>query len=206
MLSLSKHEGDAFQERNTNPAASSFARISPACAASRASMVRPRSADFAGMSVIMRLCETSRMLPPASPTSVAILREQAGAILDLHHERKNAALARQLAQDDVRQQPHVDIAAGKHDADFLAREKFRVRRHRRIGRGARAFDHRLFDLQQRGDGAFDLVLAHQQNVFHQCVDDLARERARLLHRDAFGDGLACAGQVAALFTASYIEG
>ena len=46
------------------------------------------------------------------------LREDAGAVLDLDDDGEHAALAREFAQDHVRQQAHVDIAAREQHADL----------------------------------------------------------------------------------------
>src|SRR5258706_13927765 len=66
---LPRPVSDAHPEapRTAKPASDSRALISAAWALSRASTTRPRSADLADTPVISRLCDTSRMLPPASP-------------------------------------------------------------------------------------------------------------------------------------------
>ncbi len=70
-----------------------------------------------------------------------------------------------LAQDHVRKQTHVDIAAGQNDADLRALEHLRIARDSGIGRSACAFHHRLFDFEQRGDSAFDFFLATRRISF-----------------------------------------
>ena len=112
-----------------------------ACSASRASTTRPRVADLAEMPVIMRLWETSRILPPGLADNARDPRQRARPVLDRHVQGEDAALARQLAQDHVGQQPHVDIAARHHDADLAAREQRAVVQHGGKARRRRAFDH-----------------------------------------------------------------
>ena len=114
------------------------------------------------------------MLPPASPTSVVILRKPAGTILDLHDDvdsmRPSRSISRRMTFDSS---AHVDIAAGEDDADLLADEKLRIGGDGGIGRGTRAFHHCLFDLEKRRHRALDLILAHEQHVLHQFANDLA---------------------------------
>ena len=80
---------------------------------------------------------------------------------------------------------------------LLAFEHLRIRAHGRERRGACAFHDRLLDGEKVGDGVFDVVFAHQEDVLHQFGDDAAVEIAGLLDRDAFRDRLADAGQVGA---------
>ena len=58
----------------------------------------------------------------------------------------------------------------------------------REARRARALHHRLLDLEQHHDRLLDVALVHEQHVGHRARDDLPRDPARLLHRDALGDG------------------
>ena len=55
---------------------------------------------------------------------------------------------------------------------------------------ARAFDHGLLDLQQQRDGAFEIGLAHQQDIVHPFLDDLACKSARLFDSDPFRQSVA----------------
>ena len=87
-----------------------------------------------------------------------------GTVLDLQHQQDDAAFPRQLAQDHIGKQPHVDIAARHDNADLAALEIVRMREQGGKARRRGAFDHRLFDFQDHDQGMLDRVFADHENV------------------------------------------
>ena len=89
---------------------------------------------------------------------------------------------------------------------FLPANRVAVAKQRRERRRARALDHRLLDLEQHHDRLLDVALVHEEDLAHVLLDDRARERARLLHRDALGDGGGGERAASVPFIAWYIAG
>ena len=82
----------------------------------------------------------------------------------------------------------VDVAAAQDETHLAAAEPLGLAQQRGEARRARALDHRLLDLEQHHDGLLDVALVHEEHVRHEARDDLLRDPAGLLHRDALGDG------------------
>ncbi len=80
--------------------------------------------------------------------------------------------------------------------DALACEDLRMRRNGRQRHGSGAFDHDLFDLYEGADGAFDRVLAHDQDVVNEICSDGSSDPARGLDCDAVRNRLAVRSSIA----------
>ena len=96
--------------------------------------------------------------------------------------------AHQPAQDHRRQQPAVDIAATQDEADAAAPEPLRVAGDGGEAGGTSTLGHRLLDLQQLQHRGLDRRLLDQHHIVDQPLDDREGDVARLLDRDALGDG------------------
>ena len=127
------------------------------------------------------------MLPLCSATHAATRASDSGHVADLDHDPREPATAHHAALDDLAQHQRIDVAAAQDEGDPLAREALAVAQQRRERRGARAFDDRLFDLEEHHDRLLDVALVHEENFLHVALDDRQRESPRLLHRDALGD-------------------
>src|SRR3954447_13367312 len=125
-------------------------------------------------------------------------REPAGLVFDFYYNGKQTPFARQLTQDHVGKQPHIDAATREDNGNLAPAEHLGVGENRRIARRARALDNRLLDFEKMRHRAFDFVLANEKYIFNQSADDLAGKSARRFDRDAFGDGLSGARYVRAL--------
>jgi molybdenum-dependent DNA-binding transcriptional regulator ModE len=53
--------------------------------------------------------------------------------------------------------------------------------------GARAFGHRLLDLEEEAHRRLHVAFGHEQDLVDHFGDDLGRHLARRLHSDAFRD-------------------
>src|SRR3546814_10070180 len=86
------------------------------------------------------------------------LEQRAGPVLQADAQPRDAARSREVAQEHVREQPRVDIAAGEHESDLAPGKFLGMREHRREPRRARALDHPLFDLAQQAHRALEVPL------------------------------------------------
>src|SRR5438067_822988 len=118
------------------------------------------------------------------------LREAARDIRHRDAQAHEARIAHQAAHQHRGEHAAVDVAPRDRDADALAGEALRMLEQRRERRGAGALGHGLFDLDQRDDAALDGLFLDHQDFFHQLLDHGERHVADVLHRDAFGDGVA----------------
>jgi len=94
--------------------------------------------------------------------------EKSWPVLDRDGKALDAAFARELSQDHVGEQPHVDIAASQHQTDLLAGEQFAVGEHGRQGRCSGALDDDLLDFEQ------------EPSAPHRLADSAANEHATLV--------------------------
>ena len=105
--------------------------------------------------------------------------------------RAGRASRRQARRRPARTMPRSMMSASisgsmlpprEHQADALAAKPLAVAQHGGEPRRARAFDHRLLDLQQHHDRLLDVAFVHQQDVAHAIAHDRQREPARLPSR------------------------
>ncbi len=95
------------------------------------------------------------------------LKQCTGAILQCNTQPRQPARSRQIAQQDIGQQPRVDIAAAQHHADIFPGEFFLVRHDCGKPGGTRALNNRFLDLQQQTDRGFQIRFGHQNNFVDQ---------------------------------------
>src|SRR6185437_13377135 len=84
---------------------------------------------------------TARLADPAGNT-----RELARQVVDHDAQPHDPAIAYQAAQQHRGQEAGVDVTAAQHQPDLAALEDLRIDEQRGQARGARAFGHRLLDL------------------------------------------------------------
>jgi hypothetical protein len=111
---------------------------------------------------------------------------------------RDAARACEIAQQHIGEQPRVDIAAAQHQTDLAPANSSGCAKQRGEACGARALDHRLFDLEQQADRAFQMTLGDQHDVVVQLGDALARIFAGFLDRDPLGERIALTSHIHAV--------
>ena len=99
-------------------------------------------------------------------------------------------LAGEFAHHDRGGEPRVDVAAGEDEPDAPAAEALRVGEDGGKAGGAGALGHGLLQHQIGGDRLLDRALGDQHHVVDVAADDLQRQLADVLDRDAFGQRLA----------------
>ena len=124
--------------------------------------------------------------------------QRARPVLQRDPEPRHPPAAHLIAQQNIRQQPRVDIAAAQHQPDALAREFLGVRQHRRQPSRARALHHGLLDLQQQRHRMLERALVDQQDLVDQLRNDLGGELAGRLDRDSLCQRVTAARHVHAV--------
>jgi hypothetical protein len=124
--------------------------------------------------------------------------ERARLVVGGDVQPRDTPLANEVADEDVGEQVRVDIAAAQNGRDLPALESRRVGEHRREPRRAGALDHRLFDSGQHRHRTLELALGDEHHVAGEILENARGQLAGLLDRDAFGQGVAAQGQMAAL--------
>ena len=121
---------------------------------------------------------------------VAMLTRLPGAVRHADAQAHQPLGAHEAAQDHGREQAAVDVAAAQDETDPPAAEALGMAHHGGEAGRTRPLGHGLLDLQQLQDRGLDRGLLDQQHVVDQPLDDRVGEVARLLDRDALGDGRA----------------
>ena len=162
-------------------------RISSAWAASRVSTVTSSRRPWPARRETAGGDRPREYWRRARPSVVAIWPSTPGPVRDGQAERDDAVVALELAHHDRGENARIDIAAAQHQPDALARESASGSASMR-GKpgGAGAFRHRLLQGEIGVDGALEMLLVDQHDVGDELADDRQRQRADILHRDAFG--------------------
>ena len=125
---------------------------------------------------IMRLWDTSSTIAAGVVDEAGDVGELTGAVLELQHQKDDAAVPRQFAQDHIGKQPHVDMLPPDMTMlDLAALEFARMSKQGREARSRRAFNHRLFDFQDHDQGVLDGVFADHEDVLDQILADRGGE-------------------------------
>ena len=113
------------------------------------------------------------------------LPEHAGPVGDGQAERDDAVLALELAHHHRGQDPRIDVAAAQNEPDLAAAEALRPGQHRAQPGGAGALRHGLLQGQVGVDRALEMRLVDEHDLGDELAHDRQRERAHVLHGDAF---------------------
>ncbi len=92
--------------------------------------------------------------------------QRAGVVRKVDSQSNQAAIFDQAALDDPGEQGHVNIAPADQYGNLLSGHLYLVIDYGGDGRGARAFRHGLFALQQEQNGVGNFFFVHGDDLVH----------------------------------------
>ena len=132
--------------------------------------------------------------------------ERAGLILNRDSKPRDAALAHEVAHQDVGEQVRIDVAAAQDRARPSCRGSGPGSASIAARPAAPAPSTTVFSIpQQHRHRALEVALRHEHDVVRIILEDARGELARLLDRDALGERVAAERQVAP-WIAHFIDG
>src|SRR5205085_846361 len=117
-------------------------------------------------------------------------RQRSWLVLHCDPQPSDAALPNQIADEDVREQVRVDIAAAQDGRVLLARVSPRVGDDGRETGRAGAFDVRFLNADEHRNRSLQVELGDENDVVEQSFQDLRCEIARVLDPGTFSQRVA----------------
>src|SRR6266545_1581573 len=102
-------------------------------------------------------------------------------------ERDHPLVPLELTHHDRGEDTRIDIAATENEPYVAAAEALGLRQHGGKPGGAGAFRHGLLQREIGVDRALERLLVDQHDFRNEIAHDRQRQRADILHRDAFGE-------------------